>query len=225
MSNIKKLRARITSAHVIAMIALFVALSGSSYAAVTIRASQIRNNSIPGAKIKAGSIPAAKLKPQSITARQIKNNTLTRAKLRTDVLSGSGGGNLINPNSTIDDESSSSGARGPQGPSGPRGLTGATGPKGATGAACATGAQGAAGPAQFVPVTSGATVAAGATTASAFVECGGAQALYGTNYTTSSVVPQANAVTSAPGEAPRYTVTITAAAGTTLSVYGVCGPA
>ncbi len=53
MSIIKKLRARISSAHVIAMIALFVALSGSSYAAVTtIRASQIRNNSIPGSKIK-----------------------------------------------------------------------------------------------------------------------------------------------------------------------------
>ena len=70
MSIIKKLRARITSAHVIAMIALFVALSGSSYAAVTIRASQIRNNSIPGSKIKAGSIPASKLRNNSITGAQ-----------------------------------------------------------------------------------------------------------------------------------------------------------
>ena len=130
MSIIKKLRARITSAHVIAMIALFVALSGSSYAAVTIRASQIKNNSIPGAKIKAGSIPASKLRNNSITGAKLKNNTVGRAKLRTDALNPTaGGGNLINANSESDDDSSS-GARGPQGPSGPRGLTGATGSRG-----------------------------------------------------------------------------------------------
>jgi hypothetical protein len=78
---------------------------------------------------------------------------------------------------------------------------------------------------QFVPVTNSATVAIGATTASTFVSCGDGQILYGTNYTTSSIVPQASATTSAPGESPAYTVTITAAEGTTLNVYGVCGPA
>ncbi len=143
MSIIKKLRARITSAHVIAMIALFVALSGSSYAAVTIRASQIKNNSIPGAKIKAGSIPAHEAQePEHHRADRSRTTRSTRAKLRTDVLNGTGGGNLINPNSTTDDDSPSNGARGPQGPSGPRGLTGATGPKGDTGATGATGAAG-----------------------------------------------------------------------------------
>ncbi len=229
MSTLKKLRARISSAHIIAMIALFVALSGSSYAAVTtIKASQIRNNSIPGSKLKAGSIPATKLRNNSITGLKLKNNSVGRADLRTDALNPvAGGGNLINPNSTTDDESSSSsnGARGPQGPAGPRGLTGSQGAKGDTGATGSNGAQGAAGVSQFVPVTNGATVAVGATTATSSVGCGTGQALYGTNYTTSSIVPQASAVTSAPGEAATYTVTITAAEGTTLSVYGVCGPA
>jgi hypothetical protein len=144
MSTIKKLRTRITSAHVIAMIALFVALSGSSYAAVTIRASQIRNNSIPGSKLKSGSIPATKLRNNSITGGKLKNNSVGAAKLRTDALTPtSGGGNLINANSEDSSNSSSGTLRGPQGPSGPRGLTGATGAKGDTGATGPAGAQGA----------------------------------------------------------------------------------
>ena len=146
MSIIKKLRARISSAHVIAMIALFVALSGSSYAAVTtIRASQIRNNSIPGSKIKKGSIPGSKLRANSIPGTKLKNNTVGRAKLRTDALNPvAGGGNLINPNSQTDDESSgTTGARGPQGPTGPRGMTGPQGATGAQGPAGTNGAQGA----------------------------------------------------------------------------------
>jgi hypothetical protein len=219
MSNIKKLRARITSAHVIAMIALFVALSGSSYAAVTIRASQIRNNSIPGAKIKAGSIPAAKLKPQSITARQIKNNTLTRAKLRTDVLGGTGGGNLINPNSTTDDESSS-GARGPQGPSGPRGLTGATGPKGDTGPAGAGGAAGANGAdAGLIQIPAFATLD-GTGSGTATATCPGTHpAAIGGNYTGAGL-------RTATAEMSDNSYTVTVAGGTVggqLTVYVRCG--
>ena len=131
MSKLARIRKRITSAHVIACIALFVALSGSSYAAVTIRASQIRNNSIPGAKIKSNSIPASKLRNNSITGRKLRNNTISRAKLRTDALVTSGGGNITTPASGNDNDST--GPRGPQGPSGPRGLTGATGQPGPQG--------------------------------------------------------------------------------------------
>jgi hypothetical protein len=145
MSTIKKLRTRITSAHVIAMIALFVALSGSSYAAVTIRASQIRNNSIPGSKIKSGSIPATKLRNNSIAGNKLKNNSVGSAKLRTDALTPtSGGGNLINPSNQDTTSNPSSGSlRGPQGPAGPRGLQGAPGAKGDTGPTGPAGAQGA----------------------------------------------------------------------------------
>ena len=221
MSKIERLRQRITSAHVIATIALFVALSGSSYAAVTIRESQIRNNSIPGSKLKANSIPASKLKNNSIPGTKLRNNTIGRAKLRSDVLTGSGGGNLVTGQS--DDEESATGPRGPQGPSGPRGLTGPQGPAGPAGPA---GAQGAAGVSQFVPVSTSAEVAADTGTATASVTCGDGQALYGTNYRTSTLVPAANATVSNPGESPVYTVTITGAAdGTILDVFGICGPA
>jgi hypothetical protein len=215
MSTIKKLRARITSAHVIAMIALFVALSGSSYAAVTIRASQIRNNSIPGAKIKAGSIPASKLRNNSITGGKLKNNTVGRAKLRTDALNPTaGGGNLVNANSESDNDSSSNGARGPQGPSGPRGLTGAQGPAGANGSA---GAQGAAGTdSNLVRVTNGA-VADATGAASAEISCVAGQALYSVNYVTTA--PVATATTGAA----TYRVDISGAAeGVRIDVYGLC---
>jgi len=218
MTKLRKLRTRITSAHVIAMIALFVALSGSSYAAVTISASQIRNNSIPGSKLKANSVPASKLRNASITGAKLKNNSVGRAKLRTDALTGSGGGNIDTGNSST----GSTGARGPQGPSGSRGLTGAPGAKGDPGS---DGANGASGVSQFTPVSNSATVLVGATTATANVACGAGQALYATNYATSIVVPQANATASAPGEAAAYTVTITAPENTRLDVYGVCGPA
>lgn len=216
MSIIKKLRARITSAHVIAMIALFVALSGSSYAAVTIRASQIKNNSIPGAKIKAGSIPASKLRNNSITGGKLRNNSVSRAKLRTDALTPtSGGGNLINANSE-NSSGSSSGTRGPQGPSGPRGLTGATGATGATGDAGATGAAGI--NADLVKVTGGAVVPEGDTTATATATCAAGSVLFSVYYATAATQALAINATNT------YSVTITAAPGVRVDVFGLCAP-
>src|SRR3954469_94997 len=216
MSTIKKLRTRITSAHVIAMIALFVALSGSSYAAVTIRASQIRNNSIPGSKIKSGSIPATKLRNNSITGGKLKNNSVGAAKLRTDALPPtSGGGNLINPNSTTDN-ASSSGARGPQGPAGPRGLPGATGPAGATGSQGATGAAGT--NADLVKVTGGAVVPTGGTQATATATCAPGSVLFSVYYATAATTALAVNATNS------YSVTITADPGVRVDVFGLCAP-
>jgi hypothetical protein len=217
MSTMKKLRTRITSAHVIAMIALFVALSGSSYAAVTIRASQIRNNSIPGSKLKSGSIPATKLRNNSITGGKLKNNSVGAAKLRTDALTPtSGGGNLINANSEDSGNSSSGTLRGPQGPSGPRGLTGATGPAGATGSQGATGAAGA--NADLVKVTGGAVVAPDATTATATATCAAGSVLFSVYYATAAT--QALAINATNS----YSVTITADPGVRVDVFGLCAP-
>jgi hypothetical protein len=233
MSKLNSIRRRITSAHVIAMIALFVALSGSSYAAVTIHASQIRNNSIPGSKIKKNSIPGSKLKSNSVTSgklrnntvqgRDLRNNTVSRAKLRTDALAPTvGGGNLVNSQSTTDnedDESSSSSGHGPQGPSGPRGVTGATGPQGPAGP---TGAQGAAGSdAGLVQIPATATVDATGTavvTASCATQAPTTPVVVGGNY----VAPGATRAeaTMTTGE---YSVDLDAPAGTQVFVYAVCG--
>jgi hypothetical protein len=215
MSKLRKLRARISSAHVIAMIALFVALSGSSYAAVTIRASQIRNNSIPGTKIKSNSIPASKIKNNSITGRKLQNNTITRGKLRNDVFGTTGGGNVDGE----DGASGSTGARGPQGPSGPRGLTGATGPQGQAGPAGATGAAGT--DSGLVQIVAAGTLDENGNTVTPIVATcpATAPAAIGGNYVGAGI-------RSATAVMTDTTYEVTVAGGTiggTVTVYALCG--
>jgi hypothetical protein len=63
-----KLRQRLTYANVMSTLAVFIALGGSSYAALT----------ISGASIENRSIPAKKLKRNSITAREVRESRLSR---------------------------------------------------------------------------------------------------------------------------------------------------
>lgn len=62
------LRQRLTYANVMSTLALFVALGGSSYAAITISGSSIANRSIP----------AKKLKRNTITGREVRESRLHR---------------------------------------------------------------------------------------------------------------------------------------------------
>jgi hypothetical protein len=62
------LRRRMTYANVMSTLAVFIALGGSSYAAVKISGSNIRN----------GSIAAKKLKRNSLTAREVRESRLGR---------------------------------------------------------------------------------------------------------------------------------------------------
>ena len=64
----RKLRQRLTYANVMSTLALFVALGGSSYAALTISGSSIENRSIP----------AKKIKRNSITGREVRESRLSR---------------------------------------------------------------------------------------------------------------------------------------------------
>jgi hypothetical protein len=63
-----KLRQRLSYANVMSTVAVFTALGGSSYAALT----------ISGTSIKDRSIPAKKLKRNSITAREVRESRLSR---------------------------------------------------------------------------------------------------------------------------------------------------
>ena len=62
------LRQRLTYANVMSTLAVFIALGGSSYAALTINGSSIENRSIP----------AKKLKRNSITNREVRESRLSR---------------------------------------------------------------------------------------------------------------------------------------------------
>jgi hypothetical protein len=65
-------RARLTYANVMATVAVFIALGGSSYAAVTITGKNVKNGSLTGKDIK----------NSSLTGRDVKNNSLTGADIK-----------------------------------------------------------------------------------------------------------------------------------------------
>jgi hypothetical protein len=75
-----RLRQRPTYANVMSTLAVFIALGGSSYAALTISGSDIQNRSIP----------AKKLKRNSITGREVRESRLNRVShaRRADRLGG-----------------------------------------------------------------------------------------------------------------------------------------
>ncbi|MBS1885738.1 MAG: hypothetical protein JSU06_00960 [Actinobacteria bacterium] len=90
----------ISFSNVIALLALFIALGGSVYAASDkIDGSQIKAKSLPGnrlepgsvtaSQIKKGSIGEAQLKAGAITAKQIRSGTITGAQIQTGSISGS----------------------------------------------------------------------------------------------------------------------------------------
>jgi hypothetical protein len=120
---------RISPGSVLALIALFVALGGVSYAAVTINGKNIANNSIPGKKLKNGAVTNKKVKANSLGANRL--TSAARASLR--------------------------GAEGPRGPAGTPGAQGAQGPQGPAGSAVAYAqvTPGGASPSFVAPRTSG----------------------------------------------------------------------
>lgn len=106
MQRLKAAVARLSSAHVLAGFALFVALGGTSYAALklprnSVGAAQIRNDSVTSAKIKRGSVGVSDLSASARAAT--KGDTGT------------------------------AGAKGDTGSAGPAGSQGSTGPQGQPG--------------------------------------------------------------------------------------------
>jgi len=113
-----QLRSRRPSpAMVVALTALFVALGGSSYAAIT-----LKNNSVSSKHIKNGQVKTADLAGGAVDASKVANGGL----LAEDFASGQ----------------LPAGAQGPQGPQGPTGADGAKGADGTSGTDGADGADG-----------------------------------------------------------------------------------
>lgn len=73
----KRIRKMVTFSNVIAVIALFVALGGSVYAAGKINGKQIKKNSIPGNRLKPASITGKQIKANSLTGKQVKGSSLS----------------------------------------------------------------------------------------------------------------------------------------------------
>jgi hypothetical protein len=121
----RQIRSRLTFANVISVVALFVALGGSSYAALnlpkgSVGTKQLRKNAVTSPKVKRGSLLISDFRRSQ------------RARLR-------GPRGRVGPRGPVGPQ----GAQGPQGrvgPEGPVGPPGPVGPQGATGAPGAPGA-------------------------------------------------------------------------------------
>lgn len=109
--------------HHVALLALFVALGGTSYAAV---------------KLPAGSVGSKQLARNSVTSAKVRNGTLLRRDFKQ--------GQLVAGANGAPGAKGEPGATGPQGPAGAKGDTGAKGATGATGPQGEIGPEGAEGP-------------------------------------------------------------------------------
>jgi hypothetical protein len=70
--------ARPSPALVISLIALFVAMGGSGYAAVKLTGKNLKNGSVTGKKLKNASITGKKLKRDTVTGRHVRESTLAK---------------------------------------------------------------------------------------------------------------------------------------------------
>lgn len=139
----------LTYANVITTLALFLVLSGTAWAATTLKrdsvtSASIRDRSVTGSDVKNGTLTARDLAAGAVTSREAaklsaKDLSPAVAALLAGGASGtSGAAGATGP-------AGSSGANGPSGTAGPGGATGATGSSGAPGASGAKGLLGAAG--------------------------------------------------------------------------------
>jgi hypothetical protein len=116
-------RRKPSPATVISLVALFVALGGTSYAAITVTGANVRNSSLTGADIRNSSLTGTDVRDGSLLARDFRGGELPSGAQGPAGPAGAQGA----PGAT--------GARGADGPQGPRGETGAQGAQGVQGVA------------------------------------------------------------------------------------------
>jgi Collagen triple helix repeat (20 copies) len=117
---------KLSFANVVSMIALFVALGGSSYAAV-----KLKKDSVGATQIRSSAVGGVELAPNSVTSPKVLNGSLQAADFAPNQLPrGAQGGQ------------GPQGPAGPQGPEGPQGTPGVNGTNGADGEDGADGTNG-----------------------------------------------------------------------------------
>lgn len=79
----RRIRKHANPASLLAMVALFAALGGVSYAAATINGKDIKNKTIAGKKLKDKTVTGGKVKSNSLTGTQVNESTLGKVPSAT----------------------------------------------------------------------------------------------------------------------------------------------
>lgn len=146
------MRSVLHPATVIAVVALIVALGGTSYAVTQLPANsvgtaQLQDEAVGPMKIKAGAITAGKIRNENVTSQKIRNGTIQKWDLGWSTWNALLGARGPAGPAGAAGPTGPAGASGPPGPVGPAGADGATGPVGPAGRDGATGPTGPVGPA------------------------------------------------------------------------------
>jgi hypothetical protein len=88
MANIRK---RLTFANVVSVLALFVALGGTSYAAIKITGKNVKNSSLTGKDIKNSSLTTSDVKNRSLLSKDFKAGQLPAGPRGADGKNGTNG--------------------------------------------------------------------------------------------------------------------------------------
>jgi hypothetical protein len=125
---VRRIREHLTYANVCASLALFVALGGTGYAAIT-----LPRDSVGSRELRANSVGSSELNKNAVTSASVRDGSLTPRDLSATARS-----SLAGPAGAT----GPAGPVGPAGPAGAGGVTGAQGPKGDRGLPGLTGAPG-----------------------------------------------------------------------------------
>ena len=80
------LRGRLTFANVTALTALFVALGGSSYAAMRVGSEEIANNSVRGKDIRKGTVRGTDVRDGDLKGKDVRDRTISGADVKESSL-------------------------------------------------------------------------------------------------------------------------------------------
>lgn len=86
-----RLRARLTYANVMATVALFIALSGSSYAAIKVTGKSVKDSSLTGRDVRNASLTTLDVKNRSLLAKDFKAGQLPAGARGADGATGATG--------------------------------------------------------------------------------------------------------------------------------------
>jgi hypothetical protein len=90
---LENLRARLTYANVMATVAVFIALGGSSYAAIQVTGENVPKDALTGADIK--NLSGKDVRNSSLTGKDIKNGTLQAKDFASGEVPGSTGESML----------------------------------------------------------------------------------------------------------------------------------